>query len=74
MERFLSEKIFQGCYYYLDNIANMTYLSLNIFSKKTNNAFLDVNISFYILQEADCFSVTGSLALTDETVYYGDGL
>lgn len=24
----------------------MTYLSLNIFSKKTNNAFLDVNISF----------------------------
>lgn len=52
----------------------MTYLSLNIFSKKTNNAFLDVNISFYILQEADCFSVTGSLALTDETVYYGDGL
>lgn len=52
----------------------MTYLSLNIFSKKTNNAFLDVNISFYILQEADCFSVTGSLALIDETVYCGDGL
>lgn len=24
----------------------MTYLSLNIFSKKTNNAILDVNISF----------------------------